>query len=157
MVRQPYHLHRHLLAAAELVAPPASNDRDASSSRSYAGDAHFNSNFMVVLGGLACAVIGALGLNLLIRCMMRCVQRNTIDHHNTERATARTGLSEVALHRIPVVLYKSGLEIPASECPVCLGEFAEEEKTTVINTPVRDSSGKRPSFRDTDGKRPESG
>ncbi|KAJ0453190.1 putative transcription factor C2H2 family [Helianthus annuus] len=45
---------------------------------------------------------------------------------------AATGVKKKALKQIPVAVYGAGLEIPATECPICLGEFMEGEKIRVL-------------------------
>ncbi|CAI9778663.1 unnamed protein product [Fraxinus pennsylvanica] len=49
-----------------------------------------------------------------------------------EAAAASTGLKKETLSRIPVVVYKSGLHIPATDCPICIGEFKEGENVRIL-------------------------
>ncbi|KAM3697669.1 hypothetical protein ACB098_06G130400 [Castanea mollissima] len=51
----------------------------------------------------------------------------------TAARLAGTGLKKSALRQIPVAVYGSSvLNIPATECPICLGEFADGEKVRVL-------------------------
>ncbi|KAL6978995.1 RING-H2 finger protein atl72, partial [Sarracenia purpurea var. burkii] len=62
------------------------------------------------------------------------IQRFAFDD-DPDRAAARlasTGLKKDALSQIPVAAYKSGLGIPATDCPICLGEFAVGEKVRIL-------------------------
>ncbi|KAF2287979.1 hypothetical protein GH714_003691 [Hevea brasiliensis] len=48
-----------------------------------------------------------------------------------EQAAARlaaTGLKKRHLRQIPVAVYGTEVNVPATECPICLGEFADGEK-----------------------------
>ncbi|RRT40227.1 hypothetical protein BHE74_00015468 [Ensete ventricosum] len=78
---------------------------------------------VIILAALLCALIFALGLNSIVRCATP-----------EEAATrlAATGLEKRALRRIPVAVYGSGVDIPATDCPICLTEFADGEKVRVL-------------------------
>ncbi|KAA8517535.1 hypothetical protein F0562_017835 [Nyssa sinensis] len=45
---------------------------------------------------------------------------------------AATGLKKRALRQIPVAVYGSSVNIPATECPICLGDFVDGEKVRVL-------------------------
>ncbi|KAL3850533.1 hypothetical protein ACJIZ3_012415 [Penstemon smallii] len=88
---------------------------------------------VIILAVLLCALICALGLNSIVRCGLRCTRR--FAYRSTDevsRGLASTGLKKEALSRIPVVVYKSGLHIPATDCPICLGEFSEGESVRIL-------------------------
>ncbi|KAA8550444.1 hypothetical protein F0562_002128 [Nyssa sinensis] len=103
-------------------------------SSSYAGsDSNFDSNMVIILAALLCALICALGLNSIVRCAIRCGHRFAFETpHQAVARLASTGLKKDALSQIPVAVYKSGLNIPATDCPICLGEFAEGEKVRIL-------------------------
>lgn len=93
---------------ANITAPPT-----------YNGEANFDGNMVIVLAALLCALLCALGLNSIVRCFLRC---------STTREEAATGVVEkAASSRIPAVVYAAALHTPATDCPICLGDFVEGE------------------------------
>ena len=130
-------LQRYLLNT-ELSVPPSSSSSSYVDNNSYnktrdsfINDANFDTNMVIILAALLCALICALGLNSIARCALRCWRRLT-----PEREAARlagTGLKKSHLRRIPVAVYGSGEEnIPATECPICLGEFEKGDKVRML-------------------------
>uniref|UniRef100_A0A5B7C512 RING-type E3 ubiquitin transferase n=1 Tax=Davidia involucrata TaxID=16924 RepID=A0A5B7C512_DAVIN len=132
MVRQQYYYLHRLLLDTQVSMPPPTNV--SKTSGPYAGgDANFDSNMVIILAALLCALICALGLNSIVRCALRCGHRFAFE--TPDQAVARlasTGLKKDALSQIPVAVYKSGLNIPATDCPICIGEFAEGEKVRIL-------------------------
>lgn len=97
------------------------------------GTASFDTNMVFILAALLCALVFALGLNSVVRCALRCGRRVVFE--NPEEVSSRlaaTGLKKRSLRRIPVAVYGSGADFPATECPICLGEFADGEKVRVL-------------------------
>lgn len=127
------HRPHRLFLDMETGMPPISLN---STIGSYTGDANFDNNMVIVLAALLCALICALGLNSAIRCALRCGYRfglGTPDQQTPSRQLASTtGLKKSALSRIPVIAYGSGLNLTGTDCPICLGEFAEGEKVRVL-------------------------
>ncbi|GFY81681.1 RING/U-box superfamily protein [Actinidia rufa] len=115
-------LHRRLLGG-DLVALPG-NGGDNVKESNYIGGNNFDTNMVIILAALLCALICALGLNLIVRCAIRCRRRFATE--GTEQEA--TGMKKRALRQIPVLVYGVGLEIPATDCPICLGEFVEGER-----------------------------
>ncbi|KAL3517956.1 hypothetical protein ACH5RR_020545 [Cinchona calisaya] len=132
-----YHLPRHLLNGSDVLTAAIINEtRSSSPSR---GDASFDSNMVIILAALLCALICALGLNSIVRCALRCSRRFAFETPTQEgvavaRLAASTGLTKDALRKIPVVVYKSGINsiMPATECPICLGEFNDGENVRIL-------------------------
>lgn len=124
-------MHRRLLETELSVSPPtASGNRTHDS---FVNEANFDTNMVIILAALLCALICALGLNSIVRCALRCSHRLAIE--TPEQAAARlavTGLKKRDLRRIPVAVYGEGVDIPATECPICLGEFVDGEKVRVL-------------------------
>ncbi|ONK77154.1 uncharacterized protein A4U43_C02F3650 [Asparagus officinalis] len=91
---------------------------------------------VIILAALLCALICALGLNSIVRCVLRCGRRIAFETaEETAARLAATGLKKKALRQIPVAVYGSeGANIPvaATDCPICLGEFADGEKVRVL-------------------------
>ncbi|KAL5710034.1 RING-type E3 ubiquitin transferase [Ranunculus cassubicifolius] len=97
---------------------------------SYSSEANFDTNMVIILAALLCALICALGLNSIIRCALRCGRR--IGNETPDEAAARTGLKKRALRQIPIAVYGSNANIPATECPICLGDFEDGEMVRVL-------------------------
>lgn len=94
---------------------------------------NFDTNMVIILAALLCTLILALGLNTIARCAMRCSRR--LSGETEEQATARlnkTGLKKRDLSQIPVAVYGTGENIPATECPICLGEFEKGDKIRML-------------------------
>ncbi|GAB4833150.1 hypothetical protein Ancab_031396 [Ancistrocladus abbreviatus] len=132
--------HRHLLRGQANVSPP-STTANATSTTARVNDSsdltepNFDTNMVIILAALLCALICALGLNSIVRCALRCGRRFSTETPDqaAARLAASTGLKKSALRQIPVMVYGSSeVEIPATECPICLGEFVEGEKVRVL-------------------------
>ncbi|KAI4372886.1 hypothetical protein MLD38_011068 [Melastoma candidum] len=129
MVLDHRHRHHRLL----LDAGPTPPQNNVSQTRSYASEANFDTNMVIILAALLSALICALGLNSVVRCALRCSRRFTFE--TPDQAAARlaaTGLKKSTLRRIPVAIYGSGSGIPVTDCPICLGEFLDGEKVRVL-------------------------
>ncbi|XP_057979370.1 RING-H2 finger protein ATL74-like [Malania oleifera] len=124
---------RLVLLEAEVGAasPPTTGGRTRSS---YTNEANFDTNMVIILAALLCALICALGLNSIVRCALRCSRRFTFETPGETAARfAATGLKKSALRQIPVVVYgSSGVNVPATDCAICLGEFVGGEKIRVL-------------------------
>ncbi|XP_028808609.1 RING-H2 finger protein ATL74-like [Neltuma alba] len=122
-------MHRRLLDAGLSVSPAYRNKTH----ESFVRDVNFDANMVIILAALLCALICALGLNSMVRCVLRCSQRFSTE--TTEQTAARlasTGLKKRHLSRIPVKEYGPGANIPATECPICLGEFEKGDKVRML-------------------------
>ncbi|KAF7825420.1 RING-H2 finger protein ATL74-like [Senna tora] len=118
------------LLDAELSMPPAYGNR---TNESFISDANFDANMVIILAALLCALICALGLNSIVRCAMRCSRRFSAETTDqTASRLASTGLKKRHLSQIPVKEYGSGVNIPATECPICLGEFEKGDKVRML-------------------------
>lgn len=123
-----YSLHRLLLNNDIKILPT-----NGSRTSGYSSDSKFDSNMVIILAALLCVLIFALGLNSIVRCALRCSQRFAFD--TPEQAATRlttTGIKKESLSQIPVVVYRSGLNIPATDCPICIGEFNEGETVRIL-------------------------
>ncbi|KAK2647527.1 hypothetical protein Ddye_015016 [Dipteronia dyeriana] len=123
------HLHRRLFETEISVAPTNGN----TTHDGYLSETSFDTNMVIILAALLCALICALGLNSIVRCALRCSHRFNLESlEQTEARLAGTGLKKCDLRQIPVAVYGDGLDIPATECPICLGEFLDGEKIRVL-------------------------
>ncbi|XP_009346909.1 RING-H2 finger protein ATL74-like [Pyrus x bretschneideri] len=123
-------MHRYLLGTEVNTAAPLSNGRAADS---YVSEAKFDTNMVIILAALLCALICALGLNSFVRCALRCSRRFALETpEQVAEQLAATGLKKKHLRQIPIAVYGSGVNIPATECPICLAEFEDGEKVRVL-------------------------
>ncbi|KAJ7965144.1 RING-H2 finger protein [Quillaja saponaria] len=122
--------HRLLLNTGSTSPPPGNGNRTRGS---YASEPNFDANMVIILAALLCALICALGLNSIVRCALRCSRRFAFEtpDETSVRLTA-TGLKKSALSQIPIAVYGSGANIPATDCPICLGEYMDGEKVRVL-------------------------
>ncbi|XP_022722900.1 RING-H2 finger protein ATL74-like [Durio zibethinus] len=122
-------MHRRLLET-EVSLPPAKRNKTHDS---YTSQTNFDTNMVIILAALLCALIFALGLNSIVRCALCCSRRFALD--TPEQAAARlaaTGLKKRDLKQIPVAVYRTGVSFPSIECPICLGKFLDGEKVRML-------------------------
>ncbi|XP_002528684.2 RING-H2 finger protein ATL74 [Ricinus communis] len=124
-------MHRRLLET-ELTVPQPSPDGTRTRD-SYIIGANFDTNMVIILAALLCALLGALGLNSIVRCALRCSSRFSLETpEQTAARLAAKGLKKRELRQIPVAVYGTEVSIPATECPICLGEFLDGEKVRLL-------------------------
>ncbi|WOH01960.1 hypothetical protein DCAR_0521347 [Daucus carota subsp. sativus] len=88
---------------------------------------------VVILAVLLCALLCALGLNSIIRFVLRCTHRfGTETPQQAAARLATTGVKKRTLRKIPIAIYGSEVKLSATECPICLAEFLEGEKVRVL-------------------------
>ncbi|KAL2248980.1 RING-H2 finger protein ATL73-like [Sesamum indicum] len=114
-----FSLRRHRL----LLDEPPSNG----------GGARSDTNMVIIIAGLLCALVCAVGINSIVRLVLRWTGRANSD------ATAeapprfgRKGLKKKLLRRIPVAVYGSETGVSFTDCPICLAEFLDGEKIRVL-------------------------
>ncbi|GAA0173352.1 hypothetical protein LIER_41511 [Lithospermum erythrorhizon] len=100
----------------------------------------FDAKIVMVLSVLLCALICSLGLNSIIRCVMRCSRFVSSDDESSNGNNAisgkiaNTGIKKQALKTFPVVSYSTDPKIPGleSECVICLQDFFTGEKIKIL-------------------------
>ncbi|XP_030543737.1 RING-H2 finger protein ATL78-like [Rhodamnia argentea] len=102
----------------------------------YPSDNSFDSNVVMVLSVLLCALICSLGLNSIIRCALRCssLVPSETSGHNASARLANTGVKRKALKTFPVLNYTAELKLPGldAECIICLSEFATNDLVRIL-------------------------
>ncbi|KAF8011922.1 hypothetical protein BT93_I0142 [Corymbia citriodora subsp. variegata] len=128
-------LHGPLHQTPNMATPPSYVSR-THEEPSYPGDNSFDSNVVMVLSVLLCAVICCLGVNSIIRCALRCSSLASSDTsgHNSSSRLANTGVKKKALKTFPIVNYSAELKLPGldSECIICLSEYATNDGVRIL-------------------------
>ncbi|KAK4781014.1 hypothetical protein SAY87_017120 [Trapa incisa] len=133
-------LHRHLLSAPPSSPAPTSTPSNHSSSSEPYGrlDNSFDSNVIMVLSVLLCALVCSLGLNSIIRCALRCSSFTAAGGSSSSSSggfpvrLANTGVKRKALKTFPVVSYSPELPGLGTECVICLSEFTPGERVRLL-------------------------
>ncbi|XP_047059667.1 RING-H2 finger protein ATL74-like [Lolium rigidum] len=125
--------------------PPSPNNeaQRALSSSSGGSDASFDTNMVIILAALLFALLFALGLNSLARCLIRWARTASGEAGDGEEGaattTSRGGLKKRALRSLPIEVYGacttagSAPPAPADDvCAICLGEFEDGDKVRVL-------------------------
>ncbi|KAK8558278.1 hypothetical protein V6N13_038751 [Hibiscus sabdariffa] len=129
MLSATVNMHRRLLETE--VSLPLGNEKKPRDS--YISETNFDTNMVVILAALLCALVFALGLNSMVRCALHCSRRFAMETPEQEAARlATTSLKKRDLQEIPVTVYGEGVSFPSTECPICLGEFVGGEKVRVL-------------------------
>ncbi|PHU17530.1 RING-H2 finger protein ATL44 [Capsicum chinense] len=107
-----------------------------SSTPSPAGDSttrRVDSDFVVVLAALLCALICVLGLVAVARCnWIRRISGSIAGNSAFSSAPANKGLKKKVLKSLPKFNYGAEHADKFSECAICLAEFAVGEEIRVL-------------------------
>ncbi|KAL8504938.1 hypothetical protein ACS0TY_016222 [Phlomoides rotata] len=96
---------------------------------SYSGDdSEFDSNMVIILTFLLCALLFVIGLNVFARCGLIPLLRRS----SPPEQPATPGMKKRELKQLPVMVYGSGPGVSMYECPICLGEFLDGERIRVL-------------------------
>lgn len=137
---QDFHSRKLLLHPPLYISPPPSpspttildstNQRDSNS---------FDTNVIMVLSVLLCALICSLGLNSIIKCALRCssLLSSELNNHVGATTTARVankGIKKRALKTFLTISYTSEVKLPCldTECVICLSDFGPGERVRVL-------------------------
>ncbi|CAI8619091.1 unnamed protein product [Vicia faba] len=121
---------RRLLFQSPIDNQPLNNHN---STDSYFGVREFDSNVVMILAVLLCALICSLALNSIIRCALR-FSNVAINNNQASQQLANKGIKKKALKKFPTLNYSSELKLPGldTECVICLSEFAKGEKVRIL-------------------------
>ncbi|XP_044470771.1 RING-H2 finger protein ATL78-like [Mangifera indica] len=128
-------LHTQLYQSTNPAAPPPVVGTPHDPSQPYAGDNSFDTNVIMVLSVLLCALICSLGFNSIIRCALRC--STLVASRSGANASARlanTGVKQKALKTFTIVNFSPDLKLPGldTECVICLSEFASGDRIRLL-------------------------
>ncbi|KAJ4775465.1 Ring-h2 finger protein atl8 [Rhynchospora pubera] len=90
-----------------------------------------DSDIVVILAALLCALICVVGLSLVVRCAFLRRQQSAT------KPIKQKGLNKKSLQSLPTLSFSSGCQTDqaatiSGECAICLGEFAEGERIRVL-------------------------
>ncbi|XP_047173831.1 RING-H2 finger protein ATL78-like [Vigna umbellata] len=117
--------------------PKSSDSITYNSTDSYFKGRDFDANVVMILAVLLCAVICSLGLNSIIKCVLRCsniVINDPSTVTNSSSRLANTGIKKKALKTFPTVSYSTEFKLPGldTECVICLSEFVTGDKLRIL-------------------------
>ncbi|KAE9610246.1 hypothetical protein Lal_00006612 [Lupinus albus] len=118
--------------------PPAASINSHNSTNLYFSGRNFDANVVMILSVLLCAVICLLGLNSIIRCVLRCSYLVIgIDSSRTSNLSPRIvnmGIKKKVLKTFSIVTYSTEMNLPCmdTECVICLSEFTKDEKVRIL-------------------------
>lgn len=95
--------------------------------------ASLESDFVVILAALLCALISVVGLTAIARCAW--LRRGPAAGASPATAVANKGLKKKVLNSLPKFTYLDdtpGKWIVSSECAICLSEFTAGEEVKVL-------------------------
>ncbi|KAM4080640.1 hypothetical protein ACJW30_11G033100 [Castanea mollissima] len=126
--------HNPLNQAPATVSPPVPGYSHESSEICNV-DNSFDTNVVMVLSVLLCALICCLGFNSIIRYALKCSRLVASDSGGDSSArTANTGVKKKALKAFPTVSYSAEPNLPGldTECVICLSDFIPGERVRLL-------------------------
>ncbi|XP_004509462.1 RING-H2 finger protein ATL80-like [Cicer arietinum] len=112
---------RNLLSTPDSAAPPPESA------------ASLESDFVVILAALLCALISVVGLTAIARCAW--LRRGPVAGNSPAPGSANKGLKKKVLNSLPKFTYLDGSPgkwVVSSECAICLSEFTAGEEVRVL-------------------------
>lgn len=130
-------LHTPLLEPGTPSTSPASSPilSDSGSLPMTAPGNGFDSNVIMILAVLFCALICALGINSIVRFALRCSSRIEFEPEPGQEARlAASGVRRKAVRAIPVMICSPNLKFhgSGSECAICLSDLMPGERVRVL-------------------------
>ncbi|CAK8566741.1 unnamed protein product [Lathyrus sativus] len=95
--------------------------------------ASLESDFVVILAALLCALISVVGLTAIARCAW--LRRGPVTGASPATAVANKGLKKKVLNSLPKFTYLDDTPVKwivSSECAICLSEFTAGEEVKVL-------------------------
>ncbi|KAJ8762175.1 hypothetical protein K2173_007329 [Erythroxylum novogranatense] len=130
--------HFRFLTAVNASATPAHSTKD-SSPPPQQQPATVDSDFVVILAALLCALICVLGLIAVARCAwLRRFSSNAASGGTTNPApppppsAANKGLKKKILRSLPIQTFSADWAVRFSDCAICLTEFTTGDEIRVL-------------------------
>ncbi|XP_008443568.1 RING-H2 finger protein ATL74-like [Cucumis melo] len=96
----------------------------------YVGEINFDVHMTLTLAALLCLLIGAVGVNSIVRCFLRC--RYSFETERAEEDASAQGLKKQELALIPIGVYGSDANIKSTDCAICLAQFEVGDKLRML-------------------------
>ncbi|OAY61012.1 RING-H2 finger protein ATL8 [Manihot esculenta] len=98
--------------------------------------ANVESDFVVILAALLCALICAVGLISVARCAWLRRSRGSVSR-SPSQAPDNKGLKKKILQSLPKFIYgdvsaTGSCKFASTECAICLGEFGEKDEIRIL-------------------------
>nr|XP_043634087.1 RING-H2 finger protein ATL80-like [Erigeron canadensis] len=94
------------------------------------------SDFVVILAALLCALICVLGLIAVARCAwLRRGSTAAATRRNPNQSTANKGLKKKVVETLPKFVYSSGEsagKLSSGDCAICLSEYSDGDEIRVL-------------------------
>ncbi|XP_023512393.1 RING-H2 finger protein ATL78-like [Cucurbita pepo subsp. pepo] len=132
---QVFYYSRKLLLHSSLHALTFTADAPSSVLHRPLESYTFDTNVVMVLSVLLCALICSLGLNSIIRCALKCSRFVVSDDpHPSSTTSAPVGVHKKAIKSFTMVQFSPDLNLPGldSECVICLSDFVDGEKLRLL-------------------------
>lgn len=138
---QPFHDFLGKLHSRKLLLHHPLNQQPVPTAEPPIDASHYetlDTEVMMILSVLVCSLIFTLGVNALIRCVIKCAAGPISPHSgsspNPSVPPANVGIPRKALKSFPVDIHSEDLESSGSdtECVICLSEFAAGERVRVL-------------------------
>ncbi|XP_047321024.1 RING-H2 finger protein ATL78-like [Impatiens glandulifera] len=134
------HFHsRRLLLQPTLHHPRAQANYDSVpvNDQEPSGKGNIDTNVVMILSVLLCALVCSLGINSIVKCVLRCSSLiSSSSGHGVGSSShfANTGVKKKALKTFPIMSYSVGLKTPSmdDDCAICLSEFTPGERVRVM-------------------------
>jgi E3 ubiquitin-protein ligase ATL10/75/76/77/78 len=121
--------------------PTEQNQAHASSNQLTPGssvqpESSFDANVVMILAILLCALICALGLNSIVRCVLSWSSgmSDSVPEPSPVSRLTQSGLRRKALQAMPILVYSASLTLNAANhiCAICLCDFEPGEWVRVL-------------------------
>ncbi|KAF5769103.1 putative transcription factor C2H2 family [Helianthus annuus] len=96
------------------------------------------SDFVVILAALLCALICILGLLAVARCAWLRRGTTSTVRRNPSQPAANKGMKKKVIESLPKFVYNSGKEeiggkkVSSGECAICLAEYSDGDEVRVL-------------------------
>lgn len=88
----------------------------------------------IIITVLFCSILGALGINALLRCILLCRRWRVVSEPSNAMGVERqkTGIKKFNLKALPVTVHCTDSPFTGMDCPICLAEFMEGERVRIL-------------------------
>ncbi|OVA01460.1 zinc finger protein [Macleaya cordata] len=91
-----------------------------------------DSDFVVILAALLCALICVIGLVAVARCAWLRRTTGGSNFHSSSQPPANKGLKKKILRSLPKLTFNDSLKGKLVDCAICLTEFGDEDEIRIL-------------------------